>query len=155
MGGKHLPSPSRASNPVESRLALEIDLHLHFFQATPPTVRPMELTGGNVSAMELQMPKNPSRYPTLTSILPCCVALGFAVACSSGRTTDHEKQDTKPLVECASYVRELRACSAAVGAPAPAADTLAATIATSDEAARLQMESACAHDRIRLRASCK
>ena len=93
---------------------------------------------------------------TMTRTLCCCVPLSFAFACGSGRTADLETRDSSPpLVECTSYERELRACFAAVGAPSVAADSLAATISQSDEAARLRMESACASNRARLRVSCK
>jgi hypothetical protein len=90
------------------------------------------------------------------SILPVCAVLAFVAACGSGRAAEPEEHEQQaPLVECTSYEQELRACSATVGGPTIAADTLAATLSQSDEAARLHMESACARDRLRLRASCK
>ena len=93
---------------------------------------------------------------TMIRALLYCAPLSFALACSGGRASAPETRDSgPPLVECTSYERELRACFAAVGAPSLAADTLAATLSQRDEAARLQMESACARDRVRLRTSCK
>jgi hypothetical protein len=118
----------------------------------------MGSVGKETHVMKLGMSKTVGHRPrALIGGLACWTALGLTVACSSGaRRADQEKQDSRTeLVDCTSYVRELRACSAAVGAPAPAADTLAATLSSSDEATRLHMESACARDRNRLRASCK
>ena len=92
----------------------------------------------------------------LNIVLSFCVALCFTAGCSGGSSAKpQEKGSRERLAECPSYERELRACSAAVGAPPVAADTFAATLAKSDEAARLRMEGACARDRARLRASCK
>ena len=101
--------------------------------------------------MPSQDPKKPRRHRPLALLLTGV----FITACSSSHTSDRKPEpDTKPT-ECASYERELRACVGAVGAPPVAADSLAATLSRSDEPARLRMESACARDRIRLRASCK
>jgi hypothetical protein len=92
----------------------------------------------------------------LTRLLFCSLTLGPAVACSGHGADDVQATDQpSSLIECTSYERELRACSAAVGAPAAAADSIAATLSHSDAATRLRMETACARDRDRLRASCK
>ncbi len=93
---------------------------------------------------------------TMTRTLLLFASLGLALACSGNGTADRGKPDAAaPLVECSSYERELRACFAAVGSPSSAADSLARTLSKSDDATRLQMESACATNRARLRASCK
>jgi hypothetical protein len=109
------------------------------------------------------MNRSPLSHRSRTGIdtwrgLPALLAATLGLACS-GRSADPQKgaekgaQEATP--ECVSYERELRACSAAVGAPPIAAETIAATLSRSDDVARLHMEAACARDRVRLRASCK
>jgi hypothetical protein len=87
--------------------------------------------------------------------IPFLVLLLLA-ACSAHRGDGADRSDDSvDLPECTSYVRELRACSASVGAPATAANTLAGTLAQSSAAERARLEGACAENRERLRASCK
>jgi len=96
-----------------------------------------------------------NRSTTISTLARLLLLLPLAGGCGSGHATDSPRGEPKATPECASYERELRACSAAVGGPPVAADTMASALSQSDDAERLHMESACARDRIRLRASCK
>ena len=96
------------------------------------------------------------KHANRTAIALASVLAVLLSGCGGGHGTNPDDAKTKAsLLECTSYVRELRACAERVGAPAPAADALTSTLARSDDAARAQLEGACARDRAHLHDTCK